>query len=114
MHDMPLLPADVPDLNQPLDPFGPMPVYDVAWYERAWPARKFGYLFVLAPNLAQPGRALHPGDFIDLNPNYMAARINRPQAGLIFADKAVHAGDLNCLLCAFSGSRCLCQVRHPS
>jgi hypothetical protein len=94
IHDLPLLPMDVPDLHQPLDPYGPMPVYDVAWYEPAWPKKGVGYFFVLAPTLAEAGKPLRHGDFIDLNPNYMAERISRQQAGLIYADTDIDAESL--------------------
>ena len=95
MHDLPLLPGDVPDVDPPLDPYGQMRVYDVAWYEQAWPEKKTGYLFILAPNIPRNRGALRHGDYIDLNPNVMATRINRQRAGLIFAEQAVESGDLH-------------------
>jgi len=95
MHDLPLLPADVPDLDESPDPFGPMRVYDIAWYERAWPKAKVGYLFVLAPNIPQNPGTLRHGDYIDLLPNVMSLRIDRQRAGLIFAENTVDSGDLS-------------------
>jgi hypothetical protein len=94
MHDLPLMPGDVPDVDPPLDPYGQMRVFDIAWYERAWPEKKTGYLFILAPNIPRNRSSLRHGDYIDLNPNVMATRISRQRAGLIFAEQGVDAGDL--------------------
>lgn len=93
-EEVPLLPEDVPNLKWPLERFGPLPVYDVAWYEPAWPDSKTGYLFVLSPNLASWDKGLTHGDFIDLNPNYMATRIGRQEAGLVYADISKQSGNL--------------------
>jgi hypothetical protein len=94
LEEVPLSPENVPDLHLPLDPFGPMPVYDVAWYEPAWPKHKTGYLFVLSPNAFDATKGLRHGDYIDLMPNYYAARVGRQQAGLVHADVRADAGDL--------------------
>jgi hypothetical protein len=85
-EEVPLLPFDVPQSSLGLDPFGPMPIYDVAWYEPAWPKEKIGYLFILSPNPARADGGLQHGDYIDLTSNYMATRMRRQQAGLVYAD----------------------------
>lgn len=96
LFEQPYLPADVPGLDAPLDPFGPMPVYEIAWYTAAWPKTKTGYLLTLAPNLAERDAAPQHGDYVELTPNLMSARIGRQRAGLIYANK--NAGDLRKLV----------------
>jgi hypothetical protein len=88
-----------PDAQTPavLDEFGPMPNYDIAWYEPAWNNRRkksLGYLLVFAPQRSRgpQDESLAHGEFIDLTANIWSTRIQRQAAGLIYAD--VEGGSL--------------------